>query len=170
MVSSNGSRCFNQSLWIHLIYVIMCHWESPSDPVKFADKEHTESLPAEISGEFDHPLFLKLHIPQSLVSYSKNFLCMSFCICLPLFITYMDGGRQVQKQTVQPPGSECDWVLCHPLNMCNRNGQNGGGVRAISIPSSVTMLLLAFILKATVNGKTLWNAWQNAWKIRTRVI
>jgi len=108
-----------------------------------------------------------LHIPQLLVSYSTNLLCMSFCICLSLFI--MDGGRQVQKQTIQPPGSECDWVLCHPLNMCNRNGQNGGGVRAISIPSSITMVLLAFILKTTINGKTLWNAWRNAWKIRTMV-
>ncbi len=74
-----------------------------------------------------------LHIPWLLVSYGENLWCVSFCICLPLFITYMDGGGQVQKQTVQPPGSECDWVLRHPVNMCNRNGQNEGGVRGISI-------------------------------------
>lgn len=147
MVSSNRSRCFNHSLWRHLvIYVIMCHWESPSDPVKLADEELTESVPAEISGEFDHPSFLKFYTSPNCWSPNKNLLCMSFCICLCLFITYMDGGRQVQKQTVQPPGSECDWVLCHPLNMCNRNGQNGGGVRAISIPSSVTMLCLGFLV------------------------
>lgn len=134
MVSSNGQRRLNQSLWRHFflshnmslrvakwpyqIYWLEAHWFC-------SRKKAGEDLII--------PKVLQIH--RLLFSYSENLWCVSFYICLPLLITHMDGGGQVQKQPVQPPGSECDWVLRHPVNMCNKNGQNGGGVHGISIPS-----------------------------------